>query len=158
MVARSPRRAQKWPQARPHWTWAALAAALAVHAVMLVSLKTHTLNRYFSDTRNRPGPAGDFFAVYHAGRQALTGRDPYLLQEAPAVTPPFAPFRYTPGVAFSLGMALAPIKPWTAYALWIVILELLLAVDLFLLRFLIGDEGLRRGVAIAWLVFSPYYL
>jgi len=143
---------------RPDWLWAILACAVTVHVLFVVSLETKTINRAFNDTYNRPGPAADFFAVYHAGRQVVTGLDPYVGAEDPKVTPPYAPFRYTPGVAFTLGVATTTVKPWVAYVAWLIALELLLCLCLLLVRRLIEDPVLRDLVSAAWLAFTPLFV
>ncbi len=142
----------------PRWAWVIVAAALAVHVLMLASLEGRTLNRVFNDTYNRPGPGADFFAVYHAGRQVLTGRDPYRASEQPRITPDFAPFRYTPGVAFTFGAAIANVKPWLAYWGWVIVLEALFWVSLLLLRRRFDDVKIANLVTAAWLIFTPFYV
>lgn len=125
---------------------------------MLISLRTHTLNPLFNDTYNRPGPSADFFAVYHSGRQVLTGRNPYDMDEEPRYTPEFAPFRYPPGVAFTLGVSVAWVKPWVAYGGWLVVLELFLLLNLWLVRRLIPHPRQRDVVTAGWLMFTPLYV
>jgi hypothetical protein len=137
-----------------------LGAAVALHIAMLVSLRTEWLNPLFNDTRNRPGPAADFYSVYHSGRQVLTGRSPYDHDESPRITPAyFAPFRYPPGVAYTLGAAFGgTLEPRAAYVVWIALLELLLLANLWGVRFLVDDERLRTYVRCGWLVFTPLYV
>jgi hypothetical protein len=138
----------------------ALGVAALIHLGMIASLVAQptTVRRLFNDTYNRPGPAADFFAVYHAGRQVLTGRDPYAEEERPRRTPTFAPFRYPPGVAFTVGVAFAWARPWVAYAAWIVLLEALLLLDLLLMRSLFTDRRVWALVAAGWLAFTPYFV
>jgi len=136
-----------------------LAVAIAIHVALGAALAGDALRPVFNDTRNRPGPAADFFAVYHAGRQVWTGRSPYARDEQPRVTPPhFAPFRYPPGVAWTLGVAVAKVRPWIAYAAWIVALEALLVVGLVWLGGLIADPRQLAWLRASWLVFPPYFL
>jgi hypothetical protein len=143
---------------RPRWAWVVLALALAIHATFLLSLSTRTLNRLFNDTYNRPGPSADFFSVYHAGRQIVTGRDPYLPDESPRVTPPFAPYRYPPVVALTVGVVVAQVDPWSAYTGWILVLELVLVTNLVLLRRMIHVPLHRDLLCAAWLSFPPLYV
>jgi hypothetical protein len=136
-----------------------LVAGVAVHVVLAIALAAGGLRPLFNDIRNRPGPAADFFAVYHAGRQVWTGRSPYAHDERPQITPPyFAPFRYPPGVAWTLGVAVAKIKPWIAYAGWIVLLEALLVLGLVRMRELIADPIHLAWTRAAWLAFPPWFL
>lgn len=140
---------------RSRW---AVAGAAAIHVALLVGLQTGALKRLFNDSWNRPGPAGDFFAVYHAGRQVRTGRDPFVKKESPPVTPPFAPYRYVPGVAQTLGVAVTTVRPWPAFAIWVVLQELLLIAALVLLRRLFSNRRLADWVTVYWLLFTPYLL
>jgi hypothetical protein len=139
-----------------------LAVAAVLHLAALTSIARRQVwppaDRLWNDVYNRPGPAADFFAVYHAGRQVLTGRDPYSHDEVPEVTPYFAPFRYPPGVAFTVGVSFAWAKPWLAYAAWLAILELLLMIDLVIVWAWIARPRRRRLVAAGWLGFGPLLL
>jgi hypothetical protein len=136
-----------------------LAVAVAVHLGLAIALAAGGLRPFYNDIRNRPGPAADFFAVYHAGRQVWTGASPYEREELPAVTPPhFAPFRYPPGVAWTLGVAVAKIKPWIAYGAWIVLLEALLVLGLVRMRELIADPVHLAWARAGWLAFPPWFL
>jgi len=136
-----------------------LVAAVALHVVMLASLRTEWLNPLFNDTRNRPGPAADFFSVFHAGWQVRTGLNPYHHEESPSVTPPhFAPFRYPPGVAYTIGFGFAQVRPWAAYLIWLLVLEALLLANLWGIRFVIEDVRARTIVRCAWLLFTPFYV
>lgn len=140
------------------WTQAVVALAIVVHGSFLVSLHTRTLNPLFNDAYNRPGPGADFFAIYHAGRQIVSGGDPYVDDESPRVTPPFAPFRYPPGVAMTLGVAVQTLPPWTAYVGWIVLLEATLLACLLATRRLIATARHRDLLTAGWLAFTPLYL
>jgi hypothetical protein len=136
-----------------------LAVAVAVHLGLGVALAAGGLRPFHNDIRNRPGPAADFFAVYHAGRQVWTQRSPYEREELPAVTPPhFAPFRYPPGVAWTLGAAAAKIRPWIAYGAWVVLLEALLVLGLVRLREVIEDPVHLAWVRAGWLAFPPFFV
>lgn len=136
-----------------------LAVAIVVHLALGTALAAGALRPFFNDIRNRPGPGADFFAVYHAGRQVWTGRSPYQHEERPQVTPPyFAPFRYPPGVAYTLGAGMAWSKPWWAYATWLVVLEGLLVLGLWQLRTLVEDPVRLAWLRASWLAFPPYFL
>ncbi|MCA9679139.1 MAG: DUF2029 domain-containing protein, partial [Myxococcales bacterium] len=136
-----------------------LAVAIVVHLGLGAALATGGLRPFYNDIRNRPGPAADFFAVYHAGRQVWTGRSPYARAERPAITPShFAPFRYPPGVAWTLGAAVAKTRPWIAYGAWLVIVEGLLVVGVIRLRELVDDPRRLAWLRAAWLAFPPFFL
>ncbi|HEY5950370.1 MAG TPA: glycosyltransferase family 87 protein, partial [Kofleriaceae bacterium] len=136
-----------------------LVAGAAIHVVLAIALAAGALRPFYNDIRNRPGPAADFFAVYHAGRQVWTGRSPFAHDERPRVTPSyFAPFRYPPGVAWTLGVAIAKVKPWIAYAVWIVVLEALLVLGIVRMRELIANPAHLAWTRAAWLAFPPWFL
>ena len=133
--------------------------AVAVHLGLAIALAAGGLAPFHNDIRNRPGPAADFFAVYHAGRQVWTGRSPYAAEERPRVTPRhYAPFRYPPGVAWTLGAAVAKVRPWIAYGAWILLLEALLVVGILRLGELVADPVRLAWVRAAWLAFPPWFV
>jgi hypothetical protein len=127
---------------------------------MLLSLHArHTLWLYH-DAYHRPGPGVDFLAIYHAGHQIRAGKDPYAYhpERRPPDMPMYAPFRYLPGVASSLGVAVSHLDPRSAYRLWLVLLELVLIVDLVLLQAAIPERRWRALLRAGWLLFTPLYL
>jgi hypothetical protein len=127
--------------------WAVVAAAFALHGVAVSAVVQRTLSfragvdaapppvlQLFNGVTHRLGPGADFFAVYHAGVQASRGQDLYS-GEPDGRTPYFYPFRYLPAFAHLPGRALAALPPWTAYLVWLLLLEvLLIAIGVAILR------------------------
>lgn len=111
-----------------------------------------------NDTVHRVGPGADLFAVYHAGRCLTEDRSPYLDRPVVRDAPYHFPFRYLPIVGQTLGRGLAALSPRTAYRLWVVFLEALLAalVIMFLRR--TTSSPLRWFIACVLLLSSPYFL
>ncbi|MBA3457707.1 MAG: DUF2029 domain-containing protein [Deltaproteobacteria bacterium] len=148
-----------------------LALVVAVHVAIVISIARQPLHvrtappaeravifPLHHDTVHRAGPAGDFFAIYHAGIKVSRGESPYDNKETPRVTPEFFPFRYLPVVAQTVGAAVITVPPQTAHRAWIVVLELLLLVAAGLLwRELRSDEW-RVAVIAPLLLASPYFL
>src|SRR5262245_13623004 len=102
----------------------ALLAALAVHAVVVLSIVDSPrpiIWPLHNDTIHRLGPAADFYAVYHAGVNMRRGLSPYA-NNADGITPPYYPFRYLPGLGLA-AEAFTALSPVRAYVVWIVILE-----------------------------------
>jgi hypothetical protein len=119
---------------------AALVVGALVHLAAVVSIAAQPLDMnarrgsyrsplwpLFNDSVHRQGPAGDFFALYHAGVKAHRGESPYDGAEAPRQTPYFFHYRYAPGIGVALGQPLARLIPRAAYLVWVVVLELALA-------------------------------
>ncbi len=111
-----------------------------------------------NDTVHRVGPGADLFAVYHAGRCFAEGRSPYLDRPLLRDAPYHFPFRYLPVVGQTLGRALAGVPPRTAYHLWIVVLEALLAALLCTVWRRSESARLRGFAAAVLLLGSPYFL
>jgi hypothetical protein len=119
---------------------AALIAGALVHLAAVVSIVAQPLDMnarrgsyrsplwpLFNDAVHRQGPAGDFFALYHAGVKAHRNESPYDGAEAPRQTPYFFHYRYAPGIGIALGQPLARLIPRAAYLVWVLVLELGLA-------------------------------
>jgi hypothetical protein len=114
-----------------------------------------------NDTVHRIGPAADFFAVYHAGAALRGGRDPYGhgRQQDLDTAPYFYQFRYLPAVAYAMGRGVAELAPRTAWWLWILTLEMLLAVVSIALLRRLPAAGWSQSLAFALLYLSsPYFL
>jgi hypothetical protein len=148
----------------------AAAAAVIVHLVIVISVIKQPLRvnafpeqrsliwKYHHDTIHRAGPGSDFFAVYHAAIKQGRGESPYDNKENPRVTPEFYPFRYLPIVGQTLGRAATMFEGRTAYVIWCVLLELLLAGTLFVLWKIEASERWKLGLSAALLFSSPYFL
>jgi hypothetical protein len=108
------------------------------------------------DTIHGLGRGADFYAVYHAGLNLRRGQDPYAI-DPDGVTPYSYPFRYLPVVAYA-GELLTFFSPPTAYFLWILILEALLAILLVMLWRRIPESCVRLAAISILLVSSPYFL
>src|SRR5438045_9609559 len=102
----------------------ALVAGALVHLAAVVSIVAQPLDMnarrdsyrsplwpLFNDAVHRQGPAGDFFALYHAGGKAHRNESPYDGEEQPRQTPYFLHYRYSPGVGPALGQAVARLVP-----------------------------------------------
>ncbi len=137
---------------------AMLLAGMLIHASMLVSLRFGYLNPLFDDAMHRSGQGVDFFSVVQSGRNLTDGISIYSLEPAQQIVPYYNPYRYHPFVALTIGILSTTVPPDVAYILWVLILEVLLVINLFLTKSLFSDQ---RSAAIAmslWLLFSPYYL
>jgi hypothetical protein len=149
----------------------ALAAALALHLAVLVSIARQPLDvnvaapdqrsliwPLHNDTVHRIGPGADFFCVYHAGLQLRAGRSPYQPAAGREAVPYYYPFRYLPIVAETLGRAVVAVGPRAAYLAWLSVLEAtLLLLCLGLLRYA-PSESLRWVGPCLLLLSSPYFL
>ena len=80
----------------------------------------------FNDGTHRIGPGADFMALYGAGAATSVGRDPYGPIPDEARVPYAFPYRYSPAVASTLGVALAGLSPRAAFVLWCGLVELML--------------------------------
>lgn len=156
-----------------------LIVAVLVHAVFLASLvhPTHFLNPLFPEamhtiaqvygedgeierTIDGGGLGADFFAFYQAGRYVLDGDDIYRrpMDDAERIVPYGYFYRYLPFVAYTLGVASNMVSPWTAYWIWVVIVELALLWCVLLTRRAVKDGWLFAMLATMWLVFTPFYM
>lgn len=140
---------QRWPQAM-------LAAAVALHAAMLVSLFTGYLNFLFDDA-SRFSRGIDFYGIYQGGTYALEGHTIY--DWAVADTVPYStPYRYLPFFAHTVGAAFNAIPARGAYWVWVVCIELMVAVNAWgALRFTDAGKWRYAGAA-CWYAFTPLYL
>ena len=128
-----------------------LVAGLAAHALFLGSLRWGWLNRLFNDSSHTP-QAFDFQIYYLAGKAVLAGRDVYGLEAG------FG-FRYLPAFAHVVARALALSSPALAYLTYLLLTELVLAADLWLLWRWLAPWSQRRAAALfMWLAATPLYL
>ena len=142
---------------------ALLGVAILVHLLMLVSWRTGTLNPLFFDATVTGGRRGwDFYALYQAGHNVLTGHSAYESDgsKIDVVIPggTYTPFRYLPVSAYTLGVLLNLVPPLWAYRLWVACIELVLLGCIALTWRVVQDPGRRARLAAMWLCFTPYYL
>src|SRR5436309_1055637 len=135
-------------RAGPSRVWVLL---LLTHAALLGLMLSRRLDFLFNDAMHRVGPASDFATYYVAGHNWLEGRSIYRGGYG------FG-YRYHPLFAMTAGAGLCHLPIRAAFALWVVLHELLLLADLWALRSLIPDDRRRRAFAALMLLFSPYYL
>ena len=135
-------------RAGPSRVWVLL---LLTHAALLGLMLSRRLDFLFNDAMHRVGPASDFATYYVAGHDWLEGRSIYRGGYG------FG-YRYHPLFAMTAGAGLCHLPIRAAFALWVVLHELLLLGDLWALRILIPDGLRRRAFAALMLLFSPYYL
>lgn len=118
---------------------------------------------------NNTDPGGDFFQLVRSGLDVRNGTsiyenygsemDPILKRQMDDAVPFHPPNRYPPGFAFTIGLLLSYLKPWTAYLLWFIIHELTLLLCIFVSYRMAGGSKIRFRVAAAmWLAYLPWYL
>lgn len=142
---------------------AILVLALVVHALFLASLRGQFLNPFFCEAESSIGQAGDYFGIYTAGDQLLHGYSIYdsedYRDEAVRRVPYYYFFRYLPPTAYVAALAALALPPWSAYVLWILVNESLLALAVVsILRMRWVALPLRRLLAALWIGFSPFYI
>jgi len=145
------------------WSRLLLVAAALIHLSMLVSWRTGTLNPLFFDATVTHGHRGwDFYALYQAGHNVLTGHSVYESDGAkidmviPGGT--YTPFRYLPVSAYTVGVLLNLVSPLWAYRLWVAFVELTLLGCAALTWRAIDDPNRRARITSMWLCFTPFYL
>jgi len=144
------------------WAARGLAAlAIAFHLSLLLSWRLGFWNAFTFDSTATRGERGwDFFALYQAGHNVLTGVSAYESdnEAIEVVAPRYTPFRYLPISAYTLGIALNALPPLWAFRLWVALTEGALLACAALSWRLAPDR--RRGAVMAamWLCFTPYYL
>jgi hypothetical protein len=144
-------------------SWLLLACAALLHLGFLVGWRwQYPVVPYFFDATVLSGGRGlDFYSIYQAGYNARHGWDIYEADPArvTVVVPYFTPYRYLPGVAYTVGAALSLLAPLTAYKAWVVILELtLLGCCALTWRRTRSDPDLAARLVAMWLAFTPFYL
>jgi len=142
---------------------ALLGAAILIHLLMLVSWRTGMLNPLFFDATVTRGRRGwDFYALYQAGHNVLTGHSAYESDgtRIDVVIPggTYTPFRYLPVSAYTLGVALNLVPPLWAYRLWVACIELVLLACIALTWRAVQDADRRARLTAMWLCYTPYYL
>ena len=142
---------------------ALLGAAILFHLLMLVSWRTGTLNALFFDAVVTHGVRGwDFYALYQAGHNVLTGHSAYesAADRIDVVIPggTYTPFRYLPVSAYTAGVLFNLVSPRWAYRLWVAFTELVLLACLTLTWRMVRDNDRRVRLTAMWLCYTPYYL
>ena len=150
--------------------WLAFAAALVLPATMVATLvvrveekrrgeETHLprILHLFNDAAHRVGPGADFFALYHAGVQ-LEGDGRIYSWTHDGITPPYYSFRYLPSLALTAGRAVRLVSPWTAYLIWLALLEGLLAACMLVTRRLFDGGPLVPWLWALCLAYTPLWL
>src|SRR5262249_9032435 len=127
-----------------------LAALLGLHVVLLGLMLTRRLDFLFNAAMHRNGPGTDFAAYYVAGGAWLRSESMY------GPGPGFG-FRYHPLFAMTVGAALSRLDFGRAYGVWVAVNEILLAVDLVIVRRLLPDPPRYLGIVALVVVFTPYY-
>ncbi len=133
-------------------------APLAVDARPPDPSRRSVLWPLYHDAVHRVGPASDFFALYHAGAQVAQRDDPYGGRGRDQVTPYFFPYRYAPALAFAAGPPLLGLAPATAWRLWIVALEALLAAVIVRLWRFAPTREVQVFTALTLLLSTAYFL
>jgi len=138
-----------------------LFGALLFHCSFLVSWRTGFWNRFTFDSTATQGWRGwDFFAVYQAGHNVLTGVSAYESDNEciEVVAPRYTPFRYLPAMAYTLGAALNALPPLWAVRLWVIVTEIVWLWCAY--RSWRSGRDRNQGAILAamWLFFTPYYL
>jgi len=155
----------------PPRRWLAIAAAVAAHGFVILSVAGQSFDAAAPPTARRfvtarlhfdavtwPGPGADFFALYHAGVQVRRGQSPYQQQENPRITPYFFRYIYSSLLAETLGRLVTVTKPVTAYRLWLVVVEACLLMCLATLWRRSRDTRSTTAASILLLLSQPYFL
>lgn len=138
-----------------------LVLALLLHLAMLASWRLGFLNGLFFDSTVTQGWRGwDFFALYQAGHNVLTGHSVYESagDRIEVVVPRYTPFRYLPIAAYTVGVALNALPPLWAFRVWVALVEGIYLLSLWLLLRRAPSRNIAALLAALWLGFTPYYL
>jgi len=131
--------------------------SIIIHITFLLSLRWGFLNPFFNDASHRKGQAVDFFLIYQAGKDSMTGEGIY--ESKPKDVPySYTNYRYLPISSFTLGIVLSLFQPWTSYWLWVIFCEIVLIYLIILTRMLAQYSATFYLLASMWLCFSPLYL
>jgi len=138
-----------------------LGLAILFHLSLLVSWRVGFWNRFTFDSTATRGTRGwDFYALYQAGHNVLSGVSAYESDgdKIEVVAPYYTPFRYLPISAYTLGVLLNLLSPLWAFRLWVATTELVLLGCAFLSWRAARDANEGTILAVMWLCFTPYYL
>jgi len=111
----------------------------------------------FNDSSHRAGPGADFFALYHAGVRLERDGRIYAWGDD-EITPPYYAFRYLPSLALTAGRAARLFSTWTAYLVWLGLLEALLVACMVLTSRHFDGGALVPWLWALWLAFTPHWL
>ena len=140
---------------------ALLILGLLLHLSLRISWKGGVWNRFTFDSVATQGRRGwDFYALYQAGHNVLTGASIYESDDdkIDLVVPVHTPYRYLPFPAYTLGVLLNALSPLHAFRLWMVIIHLVwLACAYFSWR-TAPHRDLGAILVAMWLCFTPFYL
>ncbi|MBN2055371.1 DUF2029 domain-containing protein [bacterium] len=126
----------------------------------------NTVDRLFAEPRVL-NPGYDFFQLYWAGLalangisiyENVTGAYEQSVRDYLNFRVPFHhPFRYFPWIALAVGMPLNALSPWNAYILWILLIEVIFGLSVYLTCQWFDGPHVLVG-AMMWFFFLPYYL
>lgn len=118
---------------------------------------------FFHDTDRVPRGL-DYFSIYQAGYNFRHGDPIYygVRQVDPGkgvqVVPYLSGFRYLPVYAYIFGVLISLLPVWTSYWFWILCIECLLIMNIYLIRLLKLNLRTYLLVSSLWLFYTPYYI
>jgi len=140
---------------------ALLVLALCLHGLLLTSRPVGFWESFTFDAVATQGRRGwDFYAVYQAGHNVLTGASIYESDndKIDVVVPLYTPYRYLPFLATTWGVVLNILSPATSLGLWVFVIEGLYLLCIALAWRHSGSGARGAVLAAMWLAFTPYYL
>jgi hypothetical protein len=145
------------PLSKKDYTRGLFIVSIAIHLTFLLSLQWGFLNQFFNDASHRKGQAVDFFLIYQAGKDSISGEGIY--ESIPKDVPySYQNYRYLPISSFTLGILLSIFSPWTSYWVWIICCEVILILLIILTKTLSKNIASFYLLSSMWLCFSPLYL
>lgn len=123
--------------------------------------------QYAWDTSGWIARAGDYYAVYEAGHQAILGRPIFRVQpemnflsksESLMRVPYTATFRYPPLFAYTFCILLNILPPEPSYKAWILLNELLIFIGIFITAKIAVNKTTAFYTILAWLAFYPIHI
>jgi hypothetical protein len=140
-----------------------LGVALFGHLALLVAWRVGVLNVLFFDATVTHGRRGwDFYALYQAGHNVLTGRSVYESDGSriDVVIPDgtYTPFRYLPLSGYTVGVLLNLVSPVWAYRLWVAFTLACLLACAALTWCVVPNPDRRARLVVMWLLYTPFFL
>lgn len=138
-----------------------LLVAFLFHLSLVVSWRAGFWHRFTFDSTATHGRRGwDFYALYQAGHNVLTGVSAYESDsdKIDVVVPFYTPFRYLPVSVYTLGVALNVLSPLWAFRLWVAATELIWLGCAYVCWRMPTSRERGAQYAAMWLLFTPYYL